>query len=59
MFSSPYYPDQQMHNMYINNVSVRLHHLQVILTLCIAKLTELLQLQLNKISCLEFLPNHC
>jgi len=54
-----YYPDQQMHNIKINNilyivstptVQVHCHHLQGVLTLYFAKVTKLLKLPLSKIS---------
>jgi len=55
-----YYPDQQMHNIYINNILCIVstptvavhhhHHLQGVLTLYFAKVTELLKLPLSKIS---------
>ena len=48
-----YFTEQQMHNIYINNVSIHLHHLQGVSTLCFAKVTKVLKLQLNKISRLK------
>ena len=52
-----YFADQQMHNIYINNilyikaflyVSMCLLHLQGVLNLYFAKVTKLLKLQINK-----------
>jgi hypothetical protein len=56
-----YHPDQQIHNIYVLiifyipsvflHVSMHLHHLQEVLTLCFAEVTKLLKLsnlQLNK-----------
>ena len=57
-----YYPAQQMNNIYINNiihVSMHLHHLQGAVTLCFAKVTKLLKLQLNKSSRLKCSRDHC
>jgi len=51
-----YYPDQQMHNIYIINIlysqalllaSMHLHHHLEVLTLYFAKVTKLLKLQLS------------
>jgi hypothetical protein len=56
-----YYADQQMHNIYINNilytistsVSMHLHHLQGVSTLFFAKVIKLLKLQHSKINKLK------
>jgi len=52
-----YYPDQQMHYIYINDVSM--HHLQGVLILCFAKVTKLFKLQLTKISTLKCSRDQC
>jgi len=48
-----YYPYQQIHYMYINNVSMQLHHLKGVLNLCFAKVTKLFKLQLTETSILK------
>jgi len=49
-----YHPDQQIHNIYVLiifyipsvflHVSMRLHHLQAVLTLCLAEVTKIIKI---------------
>jgi hypothetical protein len=67
-FCTVYYPDQQMHNIYINNILCilsthtcfdDLNHIQGVLSLCFAKVTKSLKLQLNKGTRLKFSRDRC